>query len=41
MIHVEVDFESEKAHVEANGPLNVIIADICTVLREVCEDGDI
>ena len=41
MIHVDVDFESEKAHVEVNEPLNVIIADICTVLREACEDGDI
>ena len=41
MIHVDVDIDKGIAHVEVNGPLSVIIADICTVLREVCEDGDI
>ena len=41
MIHVDVDIDKGIAHVEVNGPLHVIIADICTVLREVCEGGDI
>ena len=41
LIHVDVDFENEKVHVEVQGSLSVVIADICTVLREVCEDGDI
>ena len=40
MIHVEVDFKSEKAHVEVNGQLSTLIADICTVLREICEKCD-
>ena len=41
LIHVDVDIDKGIAHVEVKGTLDVIIADICSVLREVCKDGDI
>lgn len=41
MIHVDVDIDKRIAYVEVNGALSDILADICTVLREMCEDGNI
>ena len=39
LIYVNVDTGNGQAHLEVNGTLDVIIADVCTVLREVCKDG--